>query len=115
MKTCKRCGNKFDCKSDNIENCFCSRIKLSEATSSFLSKTTFDCLCKSCLTEINNLVEESKMLSFPKNNDQFLKDLHYYINENGYWVFTELHHILRGTCCENNCKHCPYGFTKKTV
>ncbi|MEM6346960.1 MAG: DUF5522 domain-containing protein [Bacteroidota bacterium] len=37
---------------------------------------------------------------------------HYYINEQGYWVFTEKYHLLRGYCCENGCKHCPYGNTK---
>lgn len=38
---------------------------------------------------------------------------HYYINESGNWVFTEIYHKLRGYCCKNGCKHCPYGFTKK--
>jgi Family of unknown function (DUF5522) len=37
---------------------------------------------------------------------------HYYINENGNWVFTEIYHKLRGYCCKNGCKHCPYGNTK---
>jgi hypothetical protein len=35
---------------------------------------------------------------------------HYYINEKGYWVFTEKYHRLRGYCCKSGCKHCPYGF-----
>lgn len=37
---------------------------------------------------------------------------HYYFNEQGYWVFTEKYHLLRGYCCESGCKHCPYGFRK---
>lgn len=37
---------------------------------------------------------------------------HYYINEQGYWVFTELYHLQRGYCCKSGCKHCPYGFKK---
>jgi hypothetical protein len=24
-------------------------------------------------------------------------------------VFTALYHLRRGYCCENNCRHCPYG------
>ncbi len=35
----------------------------------------------------------------------------YYI-ENGFHVFTEQYHKKRGYCCKNNCKHCPYGYTK---
>ena len=31
----------------------------------------------------------------------------YYI-ENGFWVLTEQHHLKRGYCCGNGCRHCPY-------
>jgi len=37
----------------------------------------------------------------------------YYMNEDGYVVFTEKHHLKRGYCCKNGCKHCPFGFEKK--
>ncbi|WP_234736556.1 DUF5522 domain-containing protein [Tellurirhabdus bombi] len=37
----------------------------------------------------------------------------YYINEMGYLVFTASYHLKRGYCCQNGCKHCPYGFRKK--
>jgi len=34
--------------------------------------------------------------------------------EDFYWegaafVFTERYHLRRGHCCENGCRHCPYG------
>ena len=29
----------------------------------------------------------------------------------GFTVFTELFHLERGTCCGNQCRHCPYGWT----
>ncbi|NLP58053.1 DUF5522 domain-containing protein [Lutibacter sp. B1] len=38
----------------------------------------------------------------------------YYINEVGYRVFTEHYHLKRGYCCKSGCKHCPYGYDKKT-
>lgn len=38
----------------------------------------------------------------------------YYINEEGYRVFTEHYHLKRGYCCKSGCKHCPYGYDKKT-
>lgn len=38
----------------------------------------------------------------------------YYYNEQGYKVFTEKYHLKRGYCCKSGCKHCPYGYDKKT-
>ena len=38
----------------------------------------------------------------------------YYLNEQGYKVFTEKYHLKRGHCCKSGCKHCPYGYDKKT-
>jgi hypothetical protein len=34
---------------------------------------------------------------------------HYYIDKNGLMVFTEEYHLERGYCCQNGCRHCPYG------
>ncbi|MGN6505628.1 MAG: DUF5522 domain-containing protein [Tepidisphaeraceae bacterium] len=28
--------------------------------------------------------------------------------ENGRWVFSAAHHLRRGFCCQNRCRHCPY-------
>ena len=27
----------------------------------------------------------------------------------GFLVMTAASHLERGTCCENGCRHCPYG------
>jgi Family of unknown function (DUF5522) len=32
--------------------------------------------------------------------------------ENGLSVFTEKFLLERGFCCQNGCRHCPYGFKK---
>ena len=42
---------------------------------------------------------------------KLFKDFYY---ENGYKVMTEEYHLKRGHCCQSGCKHCPYGFDKKT-
>ena len=34
----------------------------------------------------------------------------YYLNEQGYMVFTEQYHLKRGYCCKNKCKHCPWKY-----
>ena len=36
----------------------------------------------------------------------------FYYSEQGYIVFTEKYLLKRGYCCQNGCKHCPYGFNK---
>lgn len=38
----------------------------------------------------------------------------YYLSVEGYIVFTEKYHLKRGYCCKSGCKHCPYGFNKRT-
>jgi len=42
-----------------------------------------------------------------KSRKDFIQGIHYYL-ENGKVVFTELYHKERGSCCGNNCRHCPY-------
>ncbi len=38
----------------------------------------------------------------------------YYLSEEGYFIFTEAYHLKRGYCCLSGCKHCPYGYDRKT-
>ena len=51
------------------------------------------------------LEEHAKYNNMEKK--EFIKDVHYYLEE-GRVVFTALQHIERGYCCGNNCRHCPY-------
>ena len=51
------------------------------------------------------------MSGFSKQNK--LNEDEFYYSPEGYVVFTEKHHLKRGYCCKNGCKHCPYGFNKK--
>ena len=47
-------------------------------------------------------------------SEELIKGVDYYLNEQGYKVFTEEYHLKRGYCCKNNCKHCGYGYNVKT-
>jgi hypothetical protein len=38
----------------------------------------------------------------------------YYLSIEGYIVFTDKYHLKRGYCCKSGCKHCPFGYDKKT-
>lgn len=51
-------------------------------------------------------------MQYEEKREQANKD--YYINEEGYKVFTKTYHLKRGYCCKNGCKHCPYGYDVKT-
>ena len=43
-----------------------------------------------------------------------LEEGDYYLTEEGYKVMTEQYHLKRGYCCKSGCRHCPYGYDKKT-
>jgi len=47
-------------------------------------------------------------------NKPKLKPEDFYKTKEGYIVFTEKYHLKRGYCCKSGCKHCPYGYDKKT-
>ena len=41
---------------------------------------------------------------------ELIEGIHYYINEEGNFVFTEKYHLEKGYCCGFGCKHCPYDY-----
>lgn len=45
-------------------------------------------------------------------NLKHLKPEDYYMNIDGYVVFTEKYHLNRGYCCNSKCLHCPYSYKK---
>ena len=42
--------------------------------------------------------------------NELTEGIHYYINEDGFIVFTKQYHLERGYCCGNGCLHCPYNY-----
>jgi hypothetical protein len=50
---------------------------------------------------------------FPKKKIE-LEEGDFYLTPEGYKSFTEQYHLKRTYCCESGCRHCPYGFNKKT-
>lgn len=47
-------------------------------------------------------------------SSQNLEPDDFYKSEDGYIIFTEKYLLKRGYCCKNGCKHCPYGYCKKS-
>jgi hypothetical protein len=48
------------------------------------------------------------------SNQGKLSEEDFYKSSEGYIIFTEKYHLKRGYCCKSGCKHCPYGYDKKT-
>jgi hypothetical protein len=110
QKTCPKCQSVFECRVGDPVRCQCSEVQLSDSTRDFLAKTHFDCLCKNCLASIEQKIQSLADEDFPESSE--LQEGRHYYYQNGFWVFTENYLILRGYCCRNGCRHCPYGFKK---
>jgi hypothetical protein len=109
-KKCERCEISFACTPEKINECQCSQVLLSEKTHQFLANAFFDCLCKNCLSEIENKLQLIDNQYIVVNN-RFVENIHYY-REGHKFVFTEAYLMARGHCCKSACRHCPYGFQK---
>lgn len=114
IKYCSNCKTEIFCNHQDIAKCSCSSVELSFETRKFLTNSYFDCLCNQCLETINSKVAAAKSHSFPTQKNEFIEGVHFY-KEGNMWVFTELYHLLKGSCCGNGCRHCVYGFKKKTA
>jgi hypothetical protein len=41
---------------------------------------------------------------------ELIEGIHFYVNKEGYMVFTEKYHLEKGFCCGMGCLHCPYKY-----
>ncbi|MEY4278107.1 MAG: hypothetical protein RL377_111 [Bacteroidota bacterium] len=53
---------------------------------------------------------ENKQWNKRKCEIKMIKDVDYYIDSKGMWVFTAAYHEARGYCCGQACKHCPFDY-----
>ena len=115
IKICSSCETSFLCGDISVESkCWCNDFppifNLSEG---------LDCLCPNCFKEtcVNKIdaytktitpekALTNKAITLPKS-EKLIEGIDYYI-ENGNFVFKTWFHLKRGTCCQNNCHHCPY-------
>lgn len=66
-----------------------------------------------------NTIITGKVPKFVRMNDQnkenkLIEGEDFYYTPEGYKCFTEKYHLKRGYCCKSGCRHCPYGFDRKT-
>jgi hypothetical protein len=55
---------------------------------------------------------DDNLSGFSKRDHLAAED--YYFSEEGFMVFTEIYLLKRGYCCKSGCRHCPYGYDKRT-
>ena len=55
----------------------------------------------------NNTTNTSSLDGWPI--PELIEDIHFY-KEDGFMVLTERFHLSRGTCCGNQCRHCPFEY-----
>ena len=113
---CLHCQQPFNCgASNNTTSCWCMQLPYVLRV-----EETQACLCSSCLKQKvmaacqvllsqHTVIELKKNMRhyYPHDNTAQVEGIDYYI-ENGLWVFTAWHHLRRGSCCKNGCRHCPY-------
>ena len=63
---------------------------------------------------INYKVVKFVAMNTPNSENKLIEGEDFYYTLEGYKCFTEKHHLKRGYCCKSGCRHCPYGFNKKT-
>ncbi|MBB1139610.1 cysteine-rich CWC family protein [Myroides sp. WP-1] len=111
-KVCTRCKTPITCLPETIEHCDCTQVQLHPDAKAFLRSSFHKCLCNTCLEHMNQLIVDARTEDFPRKRSEMVEGKHYYL-ENGYFVFTELYHLLKGQCCQNGCRHCVYGFKNR--
>lgn len=110
-KNCTQCGKEFSCGNPGL--CWCSDFPHIMPLDS-----NDDCLCKDCLTELQNekinsllntntLNENLKLAAEYYDPDNLFERIDYNI-EDGKWVFSRWFLLKRGFCCDSGCRNCPY-------
>jgi len=110
QKSCPGCGKEFACGAQFADRpCWCDQFPHISPLSA-----DQDCLCRVCLA-----VAIERLKSGGRNKDlttkrgvssppSLVEGDDYYV-EGAAIVFTASYHLRRGYCCENRCRHCPYG------
>ncbi|MCK4865648.1 MAG: cysteine-rich CWC family protein [Gammaproteobacteria bacterium] len=63
-KQCPRCAVEFECKTGSILLCQCSKIEMTQEQLEYSNSQYNDCLCLSCLKELQT---EFNVLSYNEN------------------------------------------------
>ena len=54
IKVCSKCKKDFHCNANNINKCWCVKIRVVEDTLEKIKKSYSGCICKNCFTKITS-------------------------------------------------------------
>ncbi len=60
MEVCPRCQKEFACLADDIAQCPCGTIKISQQVYEYTSEKYPSCLCLNCLQELEVIFQNNK-------------------------------------------------------
>ena len=60
FKNCQKCNNAFECTPGNISQCQCFSIKITAEQRAYIEQKFDDCLCRNCLSSVQNEFEHFK-------------------------------------------------------
>ena len=119
QKKCSTCDIAFSCGiTESDGGCWCNYFPPIFQPNPYIDCLCSDCLKKETIKKINEYTEtltpenalNNKATDLPKTTKQ-IEGIDFYV-ENGLYIFTTWHHLKRGYCCSNDCRHCPYGYKK---
>ncbi|TLX75345.1 cysteine-rich CWC family protein [Labilibacter sediminis] len=64
IKKCAKCNAEFKCRHDEILECHCVQVPISDKAQRYLTQNFKDCLCNKCLWEV-----AKKFASEPSNKE----------------------------------------------
>ncbi|MCW3785608.1 cysteine-rich CWC family protein [Plebeiibacterium sediminum] len=59
IKKCGRCNQEFNCRHDDIFECHCIHVPISQKAQKYLKENYKDCLCNKCMKEIAQQFSEN--------------------------------------------------------
>jgi hypothetical protein len=120
---CPMCGGDNQCRVAKGHlykgPCWCEEIIVPGHILRALAGDRFEpaCLCRSCLETLARLSQElggdpaavlTKIRGHLESSRLPDQEEDFYFDRNGNTVFTAAYHLKRGTCCGNQCRHCPF-------
>jgi len=119
---CPLCGHDNRCRVTEPQlykgPCWCHEIIVPHHMLSRLAADSSKpvCLCRPCLETVARISREledtdaalAEVRKVVADRVACEAEKDFYLDENGYTVFTSAYHLRRGTCCDNGCRHCPY-------
>ncbi len=110
---CSVCQQLFSCGFDDAKKgCWCNRLPLVMAVDGLTGCLCSDCLITAVSKRIKKLLatkSHPELLEIAKDyaTDTWVEKIDYTI-EDGKYVMSAWHHLKRGGCCNNHCRHCPF-------